>query len=96
MHQHSILARVPLGTVLTVGTLAWFGLAHGGGTGFVSKMVTTTGTGESTKVVETDYSTTIVIFALTTGAALVLVGGLYGRLRDLTLGKLKIDVDDGS
>lgn len=94
--QTAIVTFLVLGTLLTVGTLLWFGLAHNGGTGFVSKTITTTGTGSTTKTVETDYSTTIVVFALTTGAAFILAGGLYGRLRDLTLGNIKIDLDDGS
>jgi preprotein translocase subunit YajC len=39
---------------------------------------------------ETDYADTVVIFALTIGAALMLAGGFYGRLRSLKLGGLEI------
>ena len=82
------------GLLLTIGTLVLFVLVHKGGGGFVSKSVTTTGTGSSAKVAETDYGDTVAIFALTTGAAFLLVGCLYGRLRDLTLGALKLDVSE--
>jgi hypothetical protein len=90
----AIRVLIGLGILLTVGTLGWFGLDHGVGGGFVSKAVTTTGAGSSAKVVEKDYSDTVVIFALTAGVTLVLAGALYGRLRDITLGELKVDVDD--
>ena len=60
----------------------------------VSKTVETTGEGATKKVVETDYSDAIVIFAMTIGGACVLAGALYGRLRDITLDNLKIDVVD--
>ncbi len=91
----AIRVLIVLGVLLTAGTLAWFGLDHRGGGGFVSKVVTTVHTGSSSKVVETDYSTTVVIFALTIGATFVLAGTLYGRLRDITLGALKVELDDG-
>lgn len=89
----SALTLLIVGSVLTVGTLLWFGLGHEGGA-LVSKTVETTGEGATKKVVETDYSDAIVIFAMTIGGACVLAGALYGRLRDITLGNLKIDVVD--
>jgi hypothetical protein len=92
----SVALLIVLGILLTVGTLVWFGLSHkAGGGSFASKTVVTTGTGATQKVDETDYSDTIVIFALTLGATFVLAGTMYGRLRDITLGQLKIDLEDG-
>lgn len=78
------------GALLTLGVLAWFGLDHSGGGGFVSKVTEASGAGATQKTTTTEYSDTVIIFALATGAALLLAGGLYGRLRDLTLGPLKM------
>jgi hypothetical protein len=39
---------------------------------------------------ETDYADTVVIFALTAGAALALAGAFYSRLRSLKLGALEL------
>lgn len=90
----SICLLILIGSALIVGTLVWFGADHQGGGGFVSKTVVTTGTGASQKVSERDYSDTVVIFALTAGSALLLAGCLYGRLRDITLGGVKVELDD--
>ena len=88
----AIWILIGAGLLLTVGTLCVFVFVHKGGSGFVSKAVTTSGTGSGAKVVETDYGDTVAIFAITAGAAFVLAGCLYGRLRDITLGALKVDV----
>jgi hypothetical protein len=41
---------------------------------------------------EVDFADTVVIFALTAGAALTLGGAFYGRLRSLKLGGLELDL----
>jgi hypothetical protein len=72
---------------------------------FKSKEVTTTtepvagaptndtdgGASEKKTVEETDFADTVVIFALALGAALILAGGFYGRLRSLKLGPLEMN-----
>lgn len=51
---------------------------------------TGTATPEIKATQEVEYADTVVIFALTIGAALILAGGFYGRLRSLKLGGLEI------
>ena len=72
---------VVLGSLLTVGVLIWFGLSTDDG-GLKSKVTTVTEpvgqTASGTKTTTTtDYADTIVVFALTSGAALVLAGAFY-------------------
>jgi hypothetical protein len=88
---------VILGLLLTVGVLIWFGASTAGG-GLKSKVttITETGTGASAskKTEETDYADTVVIFALTSGVALMLAGAFFGRLRELKLGGLTLGVGE--
>ena len=89
---------VILGAMLTVGVLIWFGLSTDDG-GLKSKVTTVTEpAGQTTSgtktTTTTDYADTIVIFALTAGAALVLAGAFYGRLRELKLGALTLGVGE--
>lgn len=89
---------VALGTLLTIGVLVWFGLSTEGG-GLKSKDTTVSepvgegATGTKTTTT-TDYADTIVIFALTAGAAFVLAGAFYGRLRELKLGGLVLGLGE--
>jgi len=89
---------VVLGCVLVVGVLVWFGFSTDGG-GLKSKEATTSepvgqqASGMKTSKT-TDYADTIVIFALTAGAAFVLSGAFYGRLRELKLGALTIGLGE--
>lgn len=85
---------VALGIVLIVGVTVWFGLSTDNG-GLKSKVsVVPEPVGQSaagTKTTTTtDYADTIVIFALTAGAAFILAGAFYGRLRELKLGGLAL------
>ena len=91
----SVILLMTLGTVLVVGVLGWF-VAHDKTGGLTTKSITTTGSGASQVVQETDYTDTVLIFALTAGAAFVLSGALYGRLRDITLGGVKLTLSDSS
>src|SRR5436190_2404111 len=95
---------VIIGSLLTVGVLIWFGLSTDDG-GLKSKVTTVTEpagqtassgqTAAGTKTTTTtDYADTIVIFALTSGASLILAGAFYGRLRELKLGALTFDVGE--
>lgn len=88
---------VAMGLVLTVGVLVWFGLSTDDG-GLKSKVTTTieTGTGASLRkeTTQTDYADTVVIFALTSGVALMLAGAFFGRLRELKLGGLSFRVGE--
>jgi hypothetical protein len=88
----SAILLMALGVILTLGTLVWFGLDHKGGGGFVSKVTETDASDSTQRSTVTEYSDTVVIFALASGAGLILAGGLYGRLRDFTLGPLKVGV----
>jgi hypothetical protein len=89
----SLVIFFALGIALTVVIVILF--AHGiHGKAFLSKEITTEGSGEKQVVKETDYSDTFLIFGLTAAATLVLVAGLYGRLRDITLGKLKLELEE--
>jgi hypothetical protein len=83
---------IVFGALLILGTLLPFELSHRGG--LVTKMTTTAVSGTTTKGTETDYDGTVVVFAITVGAAFLLTGTLYSRIRDITLGALKIDVGD--
>jgi hypothetical protein len=88
---------VGLGSLLIIGVLVWFGLSTGDG-GLKSKTVKVREPAlnkPGTKTTETtDYADTVVIFALTVGAALVLGGAFYGRLRELKLGALTLGVGE--
>jgi len=81
---------IVLGLGLIIGTLIWFADSTEGG-GLVSKETTTTEpvgqTAAGEKVVtETDYADTVVIFALTIGAGLLLSGALFTRLKEVKIG----------
>ncbi len=61
------------------------------GAGLLSKTVTTTkeaGENAATTTDEKNYADTFAIFALTAGAALIVAGAFYGRIRELKLGAL--------
>jgi hypothetical protein len=81
---------IVLGVGLVIGTLIWFAASTEGG-GLVSKETKTTepvgqaATGEKV-VTQTDYADTVVIFALTIGAGLLLSGALFTRLKEVKIG----------
>jgi hypothetical protein len=89
---------VVLGVLLTVGVLIWFGATTEGG-GLKSKVTKITepvGQNPSGQKVTdtTDYADTVVIFALTAGAAFILAGAFYGRLREIKLGALTLGLGE--
>ena len=89
---------VVLGILLTIGVLVWFGLSTEDG-GLKSKVTNVSepvgegATGTKTTTT-TDYADTVVIFALTVGAAFILAGAFYGRLRELKLGGLALGLGE--
>jgi hypothetical protein len=88
---------VVLGSLLIIGILVWFGAStdDGGLKSKVTKVTEPSGQQAGNKTTETtDYADTVVIFALTVGAALVLSGAFYGRLRELKLGALTVGVGE--
>ena len=84
-------ALVFLGVALIVGVLIWFG-ATTPDSNLVSKTVETTEEGGAKTITETDYAETVVLFALTIGAAFTLAGAFYNRLREITLGGVILKV----
>lgn len=78
------------GLILIIGTLFWYAASHGGAktTGpswaLVTKVTTITEPKEGPKeTTTTEYGETVVIFALTIGAAMLLCAAFYGRIREI-------------
>jgi hypothetical protein len=81
---------VVLGMLLIVGTLIWLGASTDSGS-VISKETHTTepvgaeANGQKT-VDETEYAETLIVFALTIGAVMVLSGTFFGRIREIKFG----------
>jgi hypothetical protein len=75
------------GLLLVISTLLVYGWHHNGNTekGFVSKVTKVTdATATAPKVTTTtEYGETVVIFALTIGAAMLLCAAFYTRIREI-------------
>ena len=78
---------VTAGLLLVLGTILWFGLSTGDW-----RLVSRTTTGSGSSATTTDYSDSIVVFAIATGAALMLAGAFYARLREIRLGPVTVGV----
>jgi hypothetical protein len=73
------------GVLLVAGVIVWFGISTGDW-----KLVSKTTSGTGATATTTDYSDSIVIFAIATGAALMLAGAFYARLREIRLGPVTV------
>jgi hypothetical protein len=87
-------ALAGIGVALIMGSFIWFGASTDDFTLKSKEVVTSEPVGGSgTKTTkETDYADTVVIFALTIGAAFTLAGAFYGRLREITIGGATLKV----
>jgi hypothetical protein len=88
MEKAMAWSLVGLGLALIIGVFIWFGASSDDFTLKSKEVVTTEPVGDSGEksTTETDYADTVVIFAMTIGAGLVLAGAFYGRLREITIG----------
>jgi hypothetical protein len=86
------------GAILIAFSVIWYGGNNGapGGTHstLVSKLTTTMTVGTNKTVTETTYSDSFLIFTLTTGVLFLLAAGFYGRVRDITLGAVKVELEE--
>jgi hypothetical protein len=84
------------GVVLVLLTVGLYGVSHKGAKAgvFVTKVTTTTEpkTGPKTTTT-TEYGESIVLFALTIGAAMFLCAAFYGRIREIKVEGIDISLD---
>jgi hypothetical protein len=88
------------GLLLVVGTLAVYGWRHTEGTekGFITKITKVTeAIGTKPKVTTTtEYGETMVIFALTIGAAMLLCAAFYTRIREIKVEGIDLTLAEGT
>lgn len=82
------------GIALVLGAFIWLGISTRGGHLAAKEAVTTTQVaGRGVTTTSTDYAETLVIATMTVGAALLLCGVFFGRIRSISIGGTGISLD---